>query len=82
VEDATFFRMQNITLGYNFPNITLDRLRMTRLRIFASANNLFTITNYEGLDPMVGGAVDTQYGIDVGNFPLTRSYTFGLNLSF
>jgi TonB-linked SusC/RagA family outer membrane protein len=82
VEDGTFFRMQNITLGYNFPDFTLERFRMTRLRIFASANNLFTITDYEGLDPMVGGAVDTQYGIDVGNYPLTRSYTFGINLAF
>lgn len=82
VENGTFFRMQSITLAYNFPTLTLERLKMERLRVFASLNNIFTITSYEGLDPMVGGAVDTMYGIDVGNFPLTRSFTFGVNLTF
>ena len=47
-----------------------------------SGNNLFTITNYEGLDPSVGGAADTNFGIDVGNYPVTEAITLGVNLGF
>ena len=82
VEKGGYFRMQNITLAYNFPAAVLSRLKMEKLRLFASTNNVFTITNYEGLDPSVGGNADTQFGIDVGNYPITRSVTFGLNLGF
>jgi hypothetical protein len=55
---------------------------MTKLRVFISTNNLFTITKYDGLDPAVGGAADTNFGIDLGNYPVTRSYSAGLNLAF
>lgn len=82
VEDGSYFRMQSITLAYNFPELALGNMNMTKFRIFASLNNIFTITSYEGLDPMVGGAVDTMYGIDIGNYPLTRSFTFGVNVGF
>ena len=61
---------------------TLSKLKMTKLRIFVSTNNVATITGYDGLDPSVGGAVDTQFGIDVGNAPLDKSFTFGINLGF
>jgi hypothetical protein len=82
VEDGSYLRLQNVTLGYTLPNAVLSKLKMTKLRIFASTNNLFTITGYDGLDPSVGGAVDTQFGIDVGNAPLNKSFTFGVNLGF
>ncbi|MEB2780986.1 TonB-dependent receptor [Algoriphagus sp. C2-6-M1] len=82
VEDGTYLRLQNVTLGYTLPAPLLERWRLERLRVFASANNLFTITGYEGLDPAVGGDADLRFGIDVGNYPVTRGYTFGLNLSF
>lgn len=82
VEDGSYLRLQNVTLGYTLPSTLLNKLKMTKLRLFASTNNLFTITGYDGLDPSVGGNVDTQYGIDVGNAPLDRSYTFGINLGF
>jgi hypothetical protein len=82
VEKGGYFRMQNISLAYNLPAALVSKLKMEKLRVFASTNNVFTITNYEGLDPSVGGAVDTQFGIDVGNYPITRSFTFGLNLGF
>jgi len=55
---------------------------MTRLRVYVATNNLFTITKYQGLDPAVGGSADTNFGIDVGNYPITRQYTVGLNLGF
>ncbi|MDX2302086.1 MAG: TonB-dependent receptor [Microscillaceae bacterium] len=82
VEDGSYFRMQNITLGYNFPTAILQKLKMTRLRVYASTNNVFTISGYSGLDPSVGGGADTTFGIDVGNYPITRSFTFGVNLGF
>jgi len=82
VENGSYLRLQNVTLGYTLPAPILERWKMERLRVFASANNLFTITGYEGLDPAVGGGADLTFGIDVGNYPVTRGYTFGLNLSF
>lgn len=82
VEDGSYFRMQNITIGYNVPAATLSRLNMEKIRIFAGLNNIFTISGYEGLDPSVGGDADTNFGIDVGNYPITRSFTFGVNLGF
>ena len=82
VEDGSYLRLQNVTLGYTLPQPILERWRLERLRVFASANNLFTITGYEGLDPAVGGDADLTFGIDVGNYPVTRGYTFGVNLSF
>ena len=82
VEDGSYMRLQNLSLGYTLPAGMLDRLRMNRLRIFVATNNLFTITKYSGLDPAVGGAADTNFGIDLGNYPVTRSYTAGLNIGF
>lgn len=82
VEDGSYLRMQNLTLGYSAPASVLTKLGMERARVFASVNNLFTITGYEGLDPAVGGDADLTFGIDVGNYPITRQWTFGLNLSF
>ncbi len=82
VENGSYLRFQNLTLGYTLPANILDKLKMTRLRVYASTNNLFTISGYSGLDPAVGGAADTNFGIDVGNYPVTRSYTFGVNIGF
>jgi TonB-linked SusC/RagA family outer membrane protein len=82
VENGSYFRMQNITLGYTLPGFILNKLKMQKLRVYASTNNLFTVTKYKGLDPGVGGNADTNFGIDVGNYPITRSWTFGVNLGF
>ena len=82
VEDGSYFRMQNITFGYYLPQSLLEDWNITKFRIFAGVNNVFTITGYDGLDPSVGGAADTNFGVDVGNYPITRSWTFGVNLGF
>lgn len=82
VENGNYLRMQNVTMGYTLPNHLLGKLKMQKLRIYASANNVFTVTKYKGLDPGVGGNADTNFGIDVGNYPITRSYTVGINLGF
>ena len=82
VEDGSFLRLQNVTLGYTLPTDLLDKFKLTKLRFYVSANNLFTLTGYSGLDPAVGGAADTNFGIDVGNYPVTRGYTAGINIGF
>ncbi|GAB2637856.1 TonB-dependent receptor [Emticicia sediminis] len=82
VENGSYLRLQNVSLGYNLPKSVLDKLKLSRVHLFASTNNLFTITKYQGLDPQVGGNADTNFGIDVGNYPLTKSFTVGLNLGF
>jgi TonB-dependent starch-binding outer membrane protein SusC len=81
VEDGSYLRMQNLTLSYNVPaKFTANILK--RLRVYASVNNLFTLTKYQGLDPGVGGAVDTAFGIDIGNYPVTRSFMLGVSAGF
>ena len=82
VEDGSYGRFQNLSLGYTFPASVLAKVKLTRLRVFAAANNLLTITKYEGLDPSVGGNADTNFGIDIGNYPITQSFTFGVNVGF
>ena len=82
VENGSYLRMQNLTLGYTLPTNMLDRVKLNKLRVYTAVNNLFTITGYKGLDPSVGGAADTNFGIDVGNYPITKQYTIGINLGF
>jgi len=82
VENGSYFRLQNLTVGYTLPVTILEKVKLSKLRVYATTNNLFTITKYQGLDPSVGGNADTNFGIDVGNYPITRQYTIGVNLGF
>lgn len=82
VEDGSYLRFQNLSFAYNFPSAIANKLKLGKLRVHASVNNLFTITGYGGLDPQVAGAADTNFGIDLGNFPMTRQFTFGVNVGF
>lgn len=81
VEDGSYLRMQFISIGYNL-NKSVLKGKLQRARIWVSANNIFTVSKYDGLDPAVGGAVDTNFGLDIGNYPLTRSFTAGLGITF
>ena len=78
VENGSYLRMQNLTIGYTLPSTT----HIQRLRLFAQTTNLFTITKYKGLDPGVGGTADTNFGIDIGNYPITRGFNAGIGLTF
>lgn len=82
VENGSYLRFQNLSVAYNFPSELANKLKLGKVRVHASVNNLFTITGYSGLDPQVAGAADTNFGIDLGNFPMTRQFTFGLNVGF
>lgn len=76
LEDASYLRLKNITVGYNLPVKTMNQLiEGSSLRVYFSAENLFTITDYSGMDPEVGGK-----GLDVANYPLSRIFTAGLSL--
>lgn len=79
LEKGDYFRIKNVSIGYTLPDHVLGRFRSgTRLRLYASAENLLTITEYTGMDPEVGsGAV-----IDNGTFPVPRTFSLGLNLNF
>ncbi len=80
IEDGSYFRLQNITLSYSLPTHLIEGWNISQLRFFASINNLLTITKYSGFDPSVGGLTDTNFGIDLGNVPVTSSYVLGVNL--
>ena len=82
VENGSYLRLTNLTVGYTVPNGMLNKLGIKKARISASATNLFTISGYQGLDPGVGGAADTTFGIDTGNYPVARGFNLGLGLSF
>ncbi|HEY5747828.1 MAG TPA: TonB-dependent receptor [Chryseolinea sp.] len=84
IEDASYIRLKNVNLAYNVPSMMLDRFRMRSLRIYVSATNLFTSTNYKGYDPEGSSyGTSTAYpGIDQGRYPLTKTYLVGLNLGF
>lgn len=76
LEDGSYLRLKNLTVGYTLPAAWTGRARAgASLRFYASAENLATITKYSGLDPEVGGI-----GLDVGTYPLPRTFTVGLNL--
>ena len=85
VEDADYFRLQNITLGYDFKNIWKN-CPFQQLRLYVQAQNLFTITGYKGMDPECGKALKEDEpwvtGVDVGNYPQPRTYMIGVNVKF
>jgi TonB-linked SusC/RagA family outer membrane protein len=81
VEDASFLRLQNVQIGYNLSPETLERIGLSKLRLYTSINNLFTLTEYTGFDPTInGGAIGA--GIDGGTYPSARQFLLGLNVTF
>ena len=84
IEDASYARLKAITLGYKLPKIIIDKLNIKELRFYATGENLFTITNYSGLDPEVNafGNSNTVRGIDFGTYPQTRNLLFGASIKF
>ena len=84
VEDGSYIRLQNISLGYTFPRKWLSKTPITNLKVYANFQNLFTWTKYDGFDPEVGSLYGNTLmnGIDYGRYPSPRIYTFGLNVSF
>ena len=82
LEPASFLRLKNLTVGYTVPSNISQKVGMKNLRAYFSATNLFTLTKYSGLNPEVNISSSTTPGVDNGNYPLARTYTFGLNITF
>ena len=84
VEDGSYLRIQNISLGYNLPRKWLKKIAFENLKIYANLQNLYTFTAYKGYDPEIGSNNQDALltGIDNARYPSPRIYTFGLNLTF
>lgn len=84
VEDGSFLRLNSLTLGYTLPESLISKLGISKFRFYATANNVFIITNYSGLDPEVSTRRNTPLtpGVDYSPFPRSRQVVFGLNLNF
>lgn len=83
LEDGSYIRLRSLNLGYTLPANIIGRLKMTRVRVFAQADNLFLLTNYSGMDPEVTSNFDPQFlGQDNLILPQLRVINFGLNISF
>lgn len=84
IEDASYFRLQNLTVGYDFTKIWKNS-PFQQIRLYFAAQNLFTITGYKGMDPENGTAIGSDSwvtGVDVGNYPQPRTYMVGVNVKF
>lgn len=84
IENGSYLRIQNVTLGYSLPSDIISKIKLTRLRIYASGQNLFTFTKYKGYDPEVGAYNQDALmsGIDNGRYPVPRLISFGFNVEF
>ena len=80
LEDGSFIRCKNITLGYTFPEDVLKKIHLNSLRVYMNVSNAFIITKYKGLDPEIGSWDPLQAGIDYGYYPQARVFTLGINL--
>ncbi len=84
IEDGSYIRLKNITLGYTFPKKLIKNWGIDNLRVYANIQNLLTITGYDGYDPEIGAstASDNVMGLDNGRYPSPTTYSFGLNVTF
>ena len=89
LENASFLRLKNVVLGYTLPKSVLSKVGIQNLRLYVQAENLLTITGYSGLDPEYTNADmgkesggDLQRGVDMGGWPSTMRFLFGVNFAF
>ncbi|HEY0111214.1 MAG TPA: TonB-dependent receptor, partial [Fibrella sp.] len=84
VEDASYMRIQNISLGYRLPKALLSRVKISNVRIYGTVQNLKTFTKYSGYDPEIGSFNNSikLSNVDTGHYPNPRTFTIGANLQF
>ncbi|UCJ05739.1 TonB-dependent receptor [Chitinophaga pendula] len=87
VENGSFLRLKSATIGYSLPKSLAEKIKLNRLSVYVTAQNLFTITKYKGFDPEINAyAADKNngpaLGIDYGTYPTARAFIFGVNMSF
>ncbi|MDQ2770082.1 MAG: SusC/RagA family protein, partial [Bacteroidota bacterium] len=84
VESGSFLRLNNLTLGYTLPKSLTQAVKLTTVRFYATASNLYTFTKYSGYDPEVNARRSSPLspGLDYAAYPRSRAFLFGLNLTF
>ena len=82
VEDASYLRIQNLQLGYSLNPQYSEKAGITKVRVYAAVNNLYTFTKYKGFDPGASNGAPIGGGIDYGFYPIPRTYMLGLNINF
>jgi hypothetical protein len=84
IEDGSFLRLNTLSLGYTIPRSITGKVKIQKVRVYASANNLFVLTNYTGFDPEVSTRRSTPLtpGVDYSPYPKSKQFIFGLNLNF
>lgn len=84
IEDGSFLRVNNVTVGYTIPTSVLQRIRASTFRIYGTVNNLATFTNYSGYDPEVSTRRSDPLtpGVDFAGYPRTKTWVVGVNVSF
>ncbi len=84
IEDGSYIRLKNITLGYTFPKRLVGRIGLETLRLQVNIQNLLTITGYKGYDPEIGASTASNHvmGLDNGRYPSPTTYSFGVNVTF
>ncbi|OQP47384.1 SusC/RagA family protein [Niastella yeongjuensis] len=84
IEDGSYLRFNNITVGYSLPKTVINKIKLTTFRVFATVNNLATLTSYSGFDPDVTARRSDPLtpGVDFAAYPRSRTWVFGLNVTF
>lgn len=82
IEDGSFLRCKNITLGYRLPENILSKIHLSSVRVYGTVTNAFLITKYSGMDPEIGSWNPLQAGWDGGYYPQSRTFTVGANIAF
>ena len=82
LENGDYLRLKQVTLGFSLPEDACERIKVDKLRIYASTQNPITITGYEGYDPEVGGSNVARRGIDQSRYPISSTYSLGIKVSF
>ncbi|MEO6348492.1 MAG: TonB-dependent receptor [Aquaticitalea sp.] len=82
VEDGSYLRIQNVQLGYSIPSDFLKKMSLDKFRLYLAVNNLYTFTKYSGYNPDISNQNPNGAGVDLGQYPNTRTFTTGINVSF
>ena len=86
IEDGSYLRIKNITLGYTFPKKWMQKIKFDNLRVYCNIQNLYTFTKYTGYDPEVGASTQDSkgyaFGVDNGRYPSPTTYSFGVSVTF
>lgn len=82
VENASYFRLRNLQVGYTLPVTLMNKIKLSSVRVYLQAANLFTITKYTGFNPEIVSSDERASSVDVGAYPTVKQYLVGLNVGF